>query len=49
MIDPRTIIEYENEILELIDDRDYYTNSDLQGRVQAIVIKIIEREVKNAQ
>lgn len=37
--------KYEDEILELIDERDEYTRSDLQGRVAAIVMKII-RETK---
>jgi hypothetical protein len=32
--------EYENEILELIDNRDEYSRSDLQGVVQALVMKI---------
>jgi hypothetical protein len=40
-------IQYENEILELIDERDDYTRSDLQGRVGAIVMKII-REAQAA-
>ena len=32
--------EYENEILELIDNGDEYTRSDLQGIVQALILKI---------
>ena len=38
--------KYEQEILELIDDKDDYSRSDLQGRVMAIVINIIS-EIKN--
>lgn len=37
--------KYENEILELIDNRDDFTRSDLQGIVSAIVLKI-QREAK---
>lgn len=36
--------EYENEILELIDNQDEYTRSDLQGRVTAIVMNILRKE-----
>ena len=32
--------QYENEILELVDEQDDYTRSDLQGRVMAIVHKV---------
>lgn len=35
--------EFENEILELIDNQDDYTRSDLQGRVSAIVINILRK------
>lgn len=35
--------EFENEILELIDNQDEYTRSDLQGRVSAIVMNIIRK------
>ena len=40
--------DYENEILELIDNQDDYTRSDLQGRVTAIINNIIldTKEVK---
>lgn len=37
--------EYENEILELIDNQDGFTRSDLQGIVMALVMKI-RREAK---
>ena len=42
MIDPRLTNEYENEILELIDNQDEYTRSDLQGIVTVLVNKIME-------
>ncbi|KKT58099.1 MAG: hypothetical protein UW51_C0006G0186 [Candidatus Amesbacteria bacterium GW2011_GWA1_44_24] len=35
--------EYENEILELIDNQNDYTRSDLQGRVTAIVMNILRK------
>lgn len=34
--------EYENKILELIDNQDKYTRSDLQGIVTVLVNKIME-------
>ena len=42
MIDPKITNEYENEILELIDNQDEYTRSDLQGLVTVLVNKIME-------
>ncbi len=36
------VVQYETEILDLIDNRDEFVRSDLQGLVQAIVMKIIE-------
>ena len=41
MLDPRLTNEYENEILELIDNQDEYTRSDLQGIVTVLVNKIM--------
>jgi hypothetical protein len=32
---------YENEILEVIDNQDDYTRSDLQGRILGIVLNIM--------
>lgn len=43
MLDPRITIEFENEILELIDHQDDYTRSDLQEIVSALVNKIMEK------
>ena len=37
-------IEYENDILELIDNQDEFTRSDLQGVVSALVKKIMENK-----
>lgn len=37
--------KYESEILDLIFNRDEYTTSDLQGIVEALVLKI-QRESK---
>jgi len=39
----KTQWEFENEILELIDNQDDYTRSDLQGRVSAIVMIILRK------
>lgn len=46
MLDPRLTNDYENEILELIDNQDQYTRSDLQGIVTVLVNKIMERGYK---
>jgi hypothetical protein len=42
MLKPELTSEFENEILELIDNRDEYTRSDLQGVVSALVNRIME-------
>jgi len=34
--------EYSDEILELIDNREEFTRSDLQGIVEALVMKILK-------
>ena len=39
-------MRYIDEILELIDNRDEFTRSDLQGIVGALVKKIIEEQRK---
>jgi len=39
----KTQWEFEDEILELIDNQDDYTRSDLQGRVSAIVMNILRK------
>lgn len=46
MINPTLTNEYENEILELIDNQDKYTRSDLQGIVTVLVNKIMENGYK---
>lgn len=38
---PITILRYSNEILELIDDTPDVSRGDLQGIVEALVMKII--------
>ena len=43
MLDPRITNEFENEILELIDNQDEYTRSDLQGIVTVLVNKIMAK------
>lgn len=43
MINPLLTDIYENEILELIDNQDEYTRSDLQGVVTVLVNKIMTR------
>jgi len=42
MINPLLTNEYEDEILELIDNQDKFTRSDLQGIVTVLVNKIME-------
>jgi len=46
MINPMLTNEFENEILELIDNRDEFTRSDLQGVVMALVDKIMRSGYK---
>ncbi len=43
MISPLLTIKYESEILDLIDNQDEYTRSDLQGVVTVLVNKIMEK------
>lgn len=43
MLDPRITIELESEILELIDNQDEFTRSDLQGIVSVLVNKIMQK------
>lgn len=40
----RRQMKYEDEILELIRDRDEFTQGDLQGLVSAIVMKIMREQ-----
>ena len=42
----RERFQFEEEILELIDNQDEYTRSDLQGRLSAIVMNILRRRNK---
>jgi hypothetical protein len=46
MIDPLDTIQFENEILALVDEQDQYTRSDLQGRVVVLVHQIMETGYK---
>jgi len=43
------INEFENEILNLVDNQDEFTRSDLQGRASAIVMKILSKGMMIAQ
>ena len=45
MFHPRITHEFENEILELIDEQDKFTRSDLQAKVSILVNKILEAGV----
>ena len=51
MINPLLTNKYEDEILNLIDNQDEYTRSNLQGKVSVLVNKIMERgfEIINDQ
>ncbi len=46
MINPLLTSKYEDEILDLIDNQDEYTRSDLQGIVTVLVNKIMENGYK---
>jgi hypothetical protein len=41
----RIVMKYQDRILELVDNQDEYTRSDIQGGAMAIVMSIIH-EVK---
>ena len=43
MINPLLTNEFESEILDLIDNRDEFTRSDLQGVVTVLVNKIMTK------
>ncbi len=46
MINTLLTSKYESEILELIDNQDEYTRSDLQGIVTALVNRIMNEGFK---
>lgn len=46
MLHPLLTLKYEDEILDLIDNQDEYTRSDLQGIVTALVNKIMNEGFK---
>jgi len=46
MINPLLTSKYEDEILNLIDNQDEFTRSDLQGIVTVLVNKIMESGYK---
>jgi len=46
MINPLLTSKYEDEILDLIDNQDQYTRSDLQGIVTVLVNKIMQEGFK---
>jgi hypothetical protein len=46
MLSPIITDRYENEILELIDNQDKFTRSDLQGMVTVLVNKFMEEGYK---
>jgi hypothetical protein len=43
MLNPRITHPFENKILELIDNQEDYTRSDLQGIVTVLVNEIMEK------
>ncbi len=52
MTQPELILflsRYEDEILELVDEQDDYTRSDLQGRVMAIVHEVFAAGQQHGQ
>ncbi len=46
MINTLLTSKYEDEILDLIDNQDEYTRSDLQGMVTVLVNKIMDEGFK---
>ncbi len=46
MLDIKITQEFENEILELIDNQDQFTRSDLQGIITVLVNKIMVKGYK---
>ncbi len=46
MINPLLTSKYEDEILDLIDNQDQYTRSDLQGIITVLVNKIMQEGFK---
>lgn len=46
MINPLLTSKYEDEILDLIDNQDKFTRSDLQGIITVLVNKIMEEGFK---
>lgn len=42
-MDRKILSDYEDKILDLIDNRDDFTRSDLQGVVQALVLNILAK------
>ena len=49
MFHPRITQEFENEMLELMDEQAKFTRSDLQGMVTVLVNKILEAGQKLPQ
>lgn len=43
MLDPKLTNQYESEILDLIDNQNEFTRSDLQGLVTVLVNRIMEQ------
>lgn len=41
MIDPIRVLKYSGKILEIVDNRDEFTQGDLQGAIEAVVMNII--------
>jgi hypothetical protein len=41
MIDPMKIVKYSDKILEIIEHKDHFSNGDLQGAIEAVVVTII--------
>ena len=46
MLDIKITQKFENEILELIDNQDQFTRSDLQGIITVLVNKIMVKGYK---
>jgi hypothetical protein len=39
--DPRDVMKYSDAILEVVDNQDEFTRSDLQGAIEAVMMNIL--------
>jgi len=39
--DPRDVMKYSDDILEIVDNQEEFTRGDLQGAIEAVVMNIL--------